>query len=87
MVKSAQMRSIRELLKHGQVRFVIAEIGRALDWIAEENRFDFWKRDVQPHLLEPDQRIYLEDFPTEYAYTASRWNDGGKPIILLVKHH
>jgi hypothetical protein len=79
--------AIRDLLRTGPVRFVVADVGAPLFWVPEADCFDFWKKEVQPHLAEPDQRAYLEQFPGEYLYFASQWNDGASPIILLSKSH
>ena len=78
---------VRDLLREGVVRFVIADVGTELRWVPETECFDAWKNEVQPHLAEPGQRAYLEQFPGEYAYFASQWDDGSSPIILLSKAH
>ena len=78
---------IRSLLQSGVVRFVIADVGAELSWVPEPDCFDIWKTEVMPHLAEPQQRVYLEQFPGGYAYFASRWDDGSTPIVLLSKAH
>ena len=79
--------AILALLRAGAVRFVVADVGAPLHWVPEADCFELWKNEVKPHLAEPDQRIYLEQFPGAYAYVASRWDDGATPIILLSKAH
>ena len=79
--------AIRSLLLAGTVRFVIEDPIMPLSWQDESHSFDFWKHEVQSHLAEPDQRVYLEEWPGEYAYYASQWDDGGTPIIVLKKIH
>jgi hypothetical protein len=79
--------AIRNLLRVGTVRFVVADVGSPLHWVPETECFDMWKNDVKPHLAGPDQQVYLEQFPDEYAYFASQWDDGSSPIILLSKSH
>ena len=79
--------SIRNLLRAGVIRFAIADVGNELRWVPEADCFDLWKKEVQPHLAEPEQQVYLERFPGEYAYFASQWDDGPSPIILLSKAH
>jgi hypothetical protein len=76
---------IRSLLKQGPVRFVVADIGHPIRWIAESECFNFWKRDVRTHIVFEGAR--LEDFSGEYCYYAAEWTDGGTPIILLEKAH
>lgn len=79
--------AIRRLLRAGSVRFVVADVGSPLHWVPEAECFDTWKNDVEPHLAEPDQRVHLEQFPVEYAYFASQWDDGSNSIVLLSKVH
>lgn len=78
---------IRELLRAGEVRFVVADVGHPLNWISQSNCFAIWRQEVQPHLAEPGQKVKLEQFPDQYLYFASRWEDGSHPIILLSKMH
>jgi hypothetical protein len=78
---------IRNLLRAGSIRFVVADVGLQLLWINETDCFDFWKDEVKPHLTEPQSVVSLEDFPGEYFYRASLWHDGGLPIVLLSKSH
>ena len=78
---------IRELLRSGEVRFVVADVGYPLNWISQSDCFTAWKHEVQPHLIEPSQHVKLEQFPGQYMYFASRWEDGGCPIVLLSKIH
>lgn len=79
--------SIRDLLRSGVLRFVVADVGASLRWIPESECFDFWKQEVQPHLVEPGQRVSLDQVPGQYSYFASQWEDGSSPIVLLSKAH
>lgn len=80
--------AIRELLRKGPVRFVVASIDERLRWVSLDDRFGFWKADVAPHLAETD-RIHLDDFPDSMAYVASEWlaAENEPPIVLLETHH
>jgi hypothetical protein len=79
---------LRELLRVGPVSFVIADVGRELSWVPEDRCFDLWKREVESHLAQPDQRSALEDFPDEYCYFASDWSvNGGPRYVVLERHH
>lgn len=80
--------AVRELLRRGHVRFVVADVGHRLKWIPSAERFDFWKRDGDVHLSDADE-IHLDDFPDGMAYRASEWTAPGSatPIILLEVHH
>ncbi len=79
---------IVSLLRAGKVRFVVADVGHHLQWIAPERCYEFWKSEVKMRLAQPEAEIYLEDFPGEYCYVASQWKpDVGAPIVLLMKSH
>jgi hypothetical protein len=78
---------IRALLRQNTVRFVVADVGRPLQWVPEMECFGAWKDGIQQHVADPTQSFRLEDFPGEFAYTASMWHDGGTPIVVLSKHH
>jgi hypothetical protein len=80
--------AIRELLRGGPVRFVVANPGSRLRWIAPEERFDFWKTEATVHLVEADE-FHLEDSPGQLAYVATEWvvPDGEAPVVLLEAHH
>lgn len=84
-IGSVNTEDIRELLRLGPVRFVIADVGLPLKWISAQDSRTFWKAEVRCHLSNADV-FYLRDFPGEYAYTAARWL-GEPPIIVLEKHH
>src|SRR5438552_1682533 len=78
---------LRELLRQGPLRFVVANVGAKPKWIAQSDCFKFWKREVQPRLAEPDQRVVLEDFPDEYCYFGAEWEADGPPIVVLQLCH
>jgi hypothetical protein len=84
-VGDLNVEDLRNMLRQGAVRFVVADVGMPLVWIAESECFSFWKREVQPHLA-ADTAV-LKEFPDEYCYFASQWQDGGLPIVLLSKAH
>lgn len=80
--------AVREYLRRGPVRFVVANIGQTLRWIPLGERFEFWRRDVSLHLSDSGE-IYLDEFPGGMAYWASEWTDSADetPIILLEVAH
>jgi hypothetical protein len=81
--------NIVELLQFGRVQFVVADVGVLPHWISLVNCFDFWKREVQPHLAAPDSKVSLDSFPDDYCYFASEWSGESKnvPIVVCEKHH
>jgi hypothetical protein len=81
--------ALRELLRKYPVVFYVAEIGRPLRQVRVEDCYDFWKSEVQAHVVEvPDSGFQLVDFPGGYAYVASEWSgEIQTPIVLLEMHH
>jgi hypothetical protein len=79
---------IAQLLRDGAVRFAIADVGLPLTWIGPGDCFEYWKREVKPHLAEPGASIDLTAFPSGYAYIARSWTLGVPPtVVVLEKHH
>ena len=78
---------IKEALRLGNAEFIIVDIGKPLERIASSSVYDFWKEEKEN--IADDERIYLEDYPGEYFYSATEWtsNDNDKRIILLEKNH
>ena len=80
---------VTEVLRHGAVRFVVADIGHKVKWIPANDCYSYWKEEVKPHLADPEVSVPLEEFPGEYCYFASEWRggDSGAAVILLERHH
>ena len=79
---------IAELLRAGEVRFVVGDVGGPLKWVPADECFSFWEAEVKNHLVDPAADNYREDFPDEYCYFASEWESGGGgPIVLLTMSH
>ena len=79
---------LKEILTSGPVDFVLADLGNKLKWIETSDCYNYWKTEVERDLADNVKKIYLDDFPDEYAYIASYWTcDMQKPIILLEKYH
>jgi hypothetical protein len=56
--------------------------------VPENDCYDFWASEVQPHLVaDPDEGAPLSDFPGGYCSFASEWNDGGSPLVLPSAYH
>ena len=80
--------AVVELLRAQPVRFVVADVGKPLDWIPNNETYDFWKTEARDHLAKNDGPNYLETFPGGYCYFASEWKSyEGDKIILLSKAH
>jgi len=78
---------IRELMRRGPVRFIVANCGAKLNWIPMQEGFKFWKR-IRPQIAESSKPIDLRQFPNETAYIASQWRGStGECLILLETHH
>lgn len=80
---------IKELLRNGDLQFVVANTGSPLEWIPPQKTFYFWTNEVKSHIAEPNSDGFmLEDFPDEYVYCASLWRTADDaPIVLLEMHH
>ena len=79
---------IVELLRAGVVRFIVADVGLPLEWIPNNERYDFWKDELRPHLANPDEKRSLDSFPDNYCYFASEWKSyDNKVVVLLTKSH
>jgi hypothetical protein len=79
---------IRELLRSGPVRFVVANVGSPLRWVTEGECFRFWKAEVQLRVADPASGVRLEEFPGEYCYFAAQWvPTAGTPLVVLECHH
>lgn len=79
---------ITQLLKKSSVHFVVACIGKKLEWIPLNDCFDFWKTEVKNRIGDPVDGSSLEDFPGSYFYFASEWSaTDGHPIVLLEIYH
>jgi len=79
---------IATMLRAGRAQFVVADVGVSPRWIPLGECYDFWKREVQPHLAAPESCKTLDDFPEGYCYLASEWSSrDGTPIIVCEKHH
>jgi hypothetical protein len=79
---------IVRLLQNGS-SFVVAEAAQPLRWIAEGDRFAFWKAEVKCRLVAVDADAFpLGDYPGSYCYVGSMWKGASStPIIVLEKHH
>jgi len=87
-IRDLDASDIVDLLRSAVVRFVVADVGKPYEWIPSKDRFEFWKNEVKVHLVAPESKAVLEDFPGEYCYFASEWKSyDGDTIILLSKAH
>jgi hypothetical protein len=79
---------IKDLLKQGQLSFIIADVGQKLKWIPPDQCFNLWKADFEKHIVTDINKICLDNFPDNYAYIASIWKvDNSTPVVLLEKTH
>ena len=82
---------VKSLLKAGPVQFVVADVGKPLRWIPDEDRFVFWKIEARDHIVEdPHRPIDIYAYPEDYAYVASEWVAdplASTRIIVLERHH
>ena len=71
--------------------FPFVVVATQVRWIKGNERFEFWKNELQPHLSDPaDDRVNLEDFPDEMCYRATEWRAAGDDMpfcILCEPYH
>ena len=79
---------LRDLLRRGPVRFVVADPGSRPRWIPEGDCYSFWKVEVQSHLVGPGGAARLDEFAGGYCLFAAEWSPGeGSPIVVLEMAH
>ena len=79
---------LTERLKIHPVEFIVADVGAPLKRISVDKCYEFWKREVKPHLLSPHGKVDQSKLPGEYGYLASEWSGHIEvPIVLLEKIH
>ena len=87
-VRDLNASEVVDLLRTDVIQFVVAVLGKPFEWIPNNERYDFWKDEVKAHLVAPESKAFLEDFPDEYCYFASEWKSyDGDTLILLSKAH
>jgi len=88
MVRDLNAAQIEDLLRLGDVRFVVAEVDRPLQWIPNNESCDFWKEQVVGHLATLQGEAVSNQCPDSHWYVASEWESyDGETIILLSKAH
>jgi hypothetical protein len=86
-VRDLVAEDIRDLLRAGPVRFVVANVGAPLWWVPVGECFRFWKAEVQSRVAGPEG-AFLEDYPRGYCYFASEWGPvEGPPVVVLEAAH
>lgn len=63
-------RDVVEMMKSGAT-VVVANVGQPPRWIDGADRFEFWKSEVKPRLVDAGHHAILERYPGEYRYFAS----------------
>jgi hypothetical protein len=78
---------LQSLLRHGPLRFAVAECGKPLHWIEKSACYQFWKDEAKPHIASPD-RFSPDDWPDGRCHLASEWvTDDGETVIVLETYH
>lgn len=73
------------LLRHGPVRFVIADVGLPLEWIEPSASCGFWKREGARISVDADRIEVAGD----WFYLAARWAAARleEPVVVLTRIH
>ncbi|BAL76149.1 hypothetical protein [Bradyrhizobium cosmicum] len=79
---------IVQLLQGGST-FVVAAVGKPLQWVPAADRFTFWKAEPKCRLVPADVDSFdIGSYPGSYCYLASAWrNPSSLPIVVLEVHH
>jgi hypothetical protein len=76
---------IKDLLRAGPVQFVEIVMSEVPNWVPIDDRFEFWKKRLQPLLTQwgPENRIVADELP---VYVASEWTVDGIvfPVVVAV---
>jgi hypothetical protein len=79
---------IKGILQTEPTVFIVANLGKTLQWIKPSEIYAFWKSTAKNHIADDLSRIDYESFPDNYAFVASKWvGEGEEVIVLLEKFH
>ena len=79
---------IKEILKAGPVRLIVADVGQKLKWIPLDKCFERYKKEIKEHIIDHLENIDLEKFKYNFAYIASLWTDkANKKVVVLEQVH
>jgi len=77
---------VAELLRAGNVAFVVANVGLPLRWIATADLFIFGTNEVKPYLVDKDATsTSWEAYPGEYCYLATYRKVGKGTNVAFLK--
>ena len=79
---------IVQLLQDGST-FVVADVGKPLQWISAADRFAFWKAELKWRLVPADVDSFdVSSYPGSYCYLASAWREqSSSPVVVLEMYH
>ncbi len=79
---------IKNILKKHAIAFVLADIGKPLEWIKLSDCYRIWKSELEKYIADNPEHINLNEFPNGYAFIASKWiGTNQEDIILFEKVH
>jgi hypothetical protein len=81
--------AVRDLLRQGNVQFVVVDVGRQPRWVSLKDCYRFWMDEVQHHLAEPGFEISVPQPSDVYSYRAFEWRSEQieEPIVVLEVSH
>ncbi len=78
---------VRSLLRGGPLRFVIADPGLPLRWLAPDECFVFWAGTLRDHLCSRE-RIDRDAYADGYCFLAAEWRlSSDECVIVLERVH
>ena len=69
-VRELERSDVTTLLQSGSVRLVIGEIGKPLTWIPNNEGFDVWREELEPHVVARGSKQSFEGVSDNYGYLA-----------------
>ena len=85
---------IKELLNSNSTVFII-DTHLGINWLEENDKYDFWKNEVKLRIVEPEKyfdEFCLDDYPNNYCYVARKCrniknSDDLNNYIILDMYH
>jgi|GEM_PF-3843958 hypothetical protein len=73
---------VEEMIRGGQARVAVAEVGEPLHWIGAGQLRAFWTHEAEPRLIPPGTPLPPG---ADYGYTASFWSAEDLPPVILLE--
>ncbi len=88
-LRELSISDVIDLLREGEVQFIVADVGSKPRWIDLADCYRFWMDEAKHHMAEPDNGGAASATPGVYSYWASEWHseEVKVPVIVLEVSH